>query len=129
MATQEAIAEYRNQAWDFLARSRSYLAVGDLHQASEKGWGAAAWMAKAVAEAHDWEYESHSQFNVVLRRVVREMPDNLEADASRIYALQGVARGLHQNFYTRSDFLDGEEIKANLDNMEELLTLLHPVTE
>ena len=45
-----AIADYRQQAREFLAKSRQYLADDDLHQAAEKGWGA-AWMAKAVAEA------------------------------------------------------------------------------
>ena len=48
---EAAVADYRQQARVFLNESRQYLAEGDLHQASEKGWGAAAWMAKAVAEA------------------------------------------------------------------------------
>ena len=52
------IADYRDQAWDFLEKGRKYLAEGDLHQASEKGWGAAAHMAKAVAAARGWEYDS-----------------------------------------------------------------------
>lgn len=33
----EAITYYKQQARDFLAKSREYLAAGDLHQASEKG--------------------------------------------------------------------------------------------
>ncbi|MCY4455272.1 MAG: hypothetical protein OXC56_03050 [Chloroflexi bacterium] len=45
------VADYAAQAREFLTRSREYLAAGDLHQASEKGWGAAAHMAKAVAAA------------------------------------------------------------------------------
>ena len=35
-----AIADHKAQAREFLARSREYLPAGDLHQASEKGWGA-----------------------------------------------------------------------------------------
>jgi diadenosine tetraphosphate (Ap4A) HIT family hydrolase len=54
----------------FLGKSREYLAEGDLHQASEKGWGAAAWMAKAAAEAHGWEYKKHDHFHVVLRNAM-----------------------------------------------------------
>ena len=46
-----AVADYRQRSRIFLARAREYLAIDDLHQASEKGWGAATWMAKAVAEA------------------------------------------------------------------------------
>ncbi len=41
----EAVADHVNQARDFLAKSREYLTQGDLHQASQRGWGAAAHMA------------------------------------------------------------------------------------
>jgi len=47
----EAVTDYETQARDFLVKGQQYLAAGDLHQASERGWGAAAHMAKAVAEA------------------------------------------------------------------------------
>ena len=60
----DAVGDYRQQARYFLSKSREYLAEGDLHQASEKGWGAAAWMVKAVAETHGWEYGRHEQFSV-----------------------------------------------------------------
>ena len=47
----EAVNDYETQAREFPAKGRQYLAAGDLHQVSEKGWGAVAPMAKAVAEA------------------------------------------------------------------------------
>ena len=62
----EAAGDYELQAWDFLSKSREYLAAGDLHQASEKGWVAAAHMAKAVAAAHGWEYTMHRDFSRVI---------------------------------------------------------------
>ena len=62
----EAVDDYKQQARDFLAKGQDYLAAGDLHQASEKGWGAAAWMTKAVAVTHGWEYERHEHFSLVL---------------------------------------------------------------
>ena len=62
----EAIADHMDQAREFLAKSRECLARGDLHQASEKGWGAAAHVVKAVAIAQGWEYERHSDFSQVL---------------------------------------------------------------
>ena len=58
----DAAGDYRQQARNFLGKSREYLAEGDLHQASEKGWGAAAWMAKAVAETRGWEYMNSSKW-------------------------------------------------------------------
>lgn len=57
-----AVADYRQQSRIFLAKAREYLAGDDLHQASEKGWGAAAWMAKAVAEAQGWQYRKYDEF-------------------------------------------------------------------
>ena len=63
-----AVADYRQQAREFLVKSRQYLAGDDLHQASEKGWGAAAWMAKAVAEAQGWKYTRHDEFVDVMHR-------------------------------------------------------------
>ena len=62
------ITDYENQAREFLSNSRDFLAAGNLHQASEKGWGAAAHMAKAVAVAQGWEYETHSDFSEVMNQ-------------------------------------------------------------
>ncbi len=118
-----AIADYRQQAREFLHKSHQYLADGDLHQASEKGWGAAAWMAKAVAEANGWEYERHPQFNVVLNNARRATAD------ARLLGLAGIANDLHGNFYTRRRFLDPESIALSLGQMELLLNILEPLTE
>ena len=63
-----AIADYRQQAREFLVKSRQYLADDGLHQAAEKGWGAAAWMAKAVAEARGWQYQRHEEFADIINR-------------------------------------------------------------
>ena len=103
-------------------KGREYLAAGDLHQASEKGWAAAAWMAKAVAVAQGWEYERHEQFNVVLNNA-RLLTGNL-----RIRQLRGIANDLHGNFYVHKRFLDAEEIGMSLDNVAELLEILEPLT-
>ena len=51
------VADHAAQAREFLTQAREHVAADHLHQASEKGWGAAAHMAKAVAAAHGWEYE------------------------------------------------------------------------
>ena len=67
------LQDYRQQARQFLANSREYLGEGDLHLASEKGWGAAVWMAKAVATAKGWEYSRHDRFSVVLDNARRKI--------------------------------------------------------
>ncbi|MCE2499938.1 MAG: hypothetical protein J4G13_03640 [Dehalococcoidia bacterium] len=118
-----AIDDYRQQARAFLVKSRQYLDEDDLHQASEKGWGAAAWMAKAVAEAQGWEYARHAQFNVVLNNARRVTGD------PRLLGMAGIANDLHGNFYTRKRFLDAEGIALSLDQMATLLEILEPLTE
>ena len=47
----ESANRYAVTSREFIRRAQQYLAVEDLHQASEKGWGAAAEMVKAVAES------------------------------------------------------------------------------
>ena len=118
----EAVEDYRQQAHDFLRRARQYLAADDLHQASEKGWGAAAWMAKAVAVTHGWEYRQHAQFGVVLNNA------SVLTGNDRLRLLSAVAYGLHQNYYIRKRFLNDRTVELSLEDMAELLDILDPLT-
>lgn len=118
-----AVEDYRRQARDFLAKAREYLAADDLHQASEKGWGAAAWMAKAVAVSQGWEYNQHAQFGVI----VQNASEILSVDRLRLF--RAVAYELHQNFYTRKRFLNASAIELGLDNVSELLDTLEPLAQ
>ena len=117
-----AVEDYRQQARAFLLRARGYLAADDLHQASEKGWGAAAWMTKAVAVAQGWEYRQHAQFGVVMYNA------SLLLGNSRMTLLGDAAEGLHRNYYIRKRFLIPEVIAHSLERMEELLDTLDPLT-
>ena len=119
----DEIVDYSRQAREFLVKSRQYLAEDDLHQAAEKGWGAAAWMAKAVAVAQEWEYNRHAQFNVVMYQA-----QDLCGDA-RLDDLRGTANELHGYFYTRKLFLRADVIGRGLDRMALLLDILMPLTE
>ena len=117
------IADYRRQAREFLLKSRQYLAEDDLHQASEKGWGAAAWMAKAAAEAQGWQYKKHDQFNLVLNNA------RLLTGDERLPGLRGIANDLHNNFYKRRLLLNADAIAVDLDHIAALLEILEPLTE
>ena len=121
--TTEGASDFRSQAWDFLAKSRQYLDEGDLHQASEKGWGAAAHMVKAVATARGWEYEIHDQFRSAVRNARQWSRDE------RLRTLGYSAEALHKNYYQRGIFLDSEEIEADLDDVKLMLNILHPLTD
>ena len=118
----DAVNDYETQARDFLAKGREYLAVGDLHQASEKGWGAAAHMAKAVAEAQGWTYDRHSDFSWVINQAF------LKTGNDRLRELRGIPNDLHGNYYVRKRFLDAEIIGKDIESIAELVELLAPLT-
>ena len=113
------IAGYEAQAREFLVKSREYLAQGDLHQASEKGWGAAAHMAKAVAVAQGWSYDSHADFSEVLYQA------RLATGNSGLGGLRSIANDLHLNYYKRKRHLNTESIREDLESIAELLEILH----
>ena len=116
------VTDHEAQAREFLAKGREYLDAGDLHQASEKGWGAAAHMAKAVAIAQGWEYRRHSDFS----RVMNEA--NFATGNDRLRALRGIANDLHGNYYERKRHLNAEIIGRDLESIEDLLAILVPLT-
>ncbi len=120
---QDPVTDYRQQSREFLGKSREYLAAGDLHQAAEKGWGAAAWMAKAVAEAQGWEYRKHDQYFDVMYRA-EELSGN-----TRLPGLWHVANTLHGFFYTRKMLLRPERIGRGLDQIETVMDILEPLAE
>ncbi len=92
--TSDTRVEYYNATGrDFLERARAYLGDGDLLQASEKGWGAAAQMVKAVAETRGWLHTDHGGLYQAIDRLVQETGDD-----DLITAFAG-ASTLHVNFY------------------------------
>ena len=118
-----AVADFARQSREFLDKGREYLAAGDLHQASEKGWGAAAWMAKAVSEAQGWQYNRHDEFFTVMRQA-----QDVSGDA-RLRNLRRAANELHGYYYTRRRFLRSDDIGQGLDEVALLLDILQPLTE
>ena len=118
----EAVTDYERQARDFLVKGQQYLAAGDLHQASEKGWGAAAHMAKAVAEAQGWRYDRHADFSRVMNQAI------LKTGNDRLRELRGIPNDLHGNYYERKRFLEAEIIRRDIESVAELLESLTPLT-
>ena len=117
----DEVADYESQARGFLAKGRDFLAAGDLHQASEKGWGAAAHMAKAIAAAQGWRYSRHNHFHRIMNQAGR-MTGN-----TRLPFLHGRAEILHVNYYEIKEDLDADLIGDDLENVAELLEILHPL--
>jgi hypothetical protein len=117
----EAADDYRQQAYTFLSSDQEYLADDDLHQASGKGRGAAAGMAKAVSVIHGWYYESHAEFGVALRNA-GDLTGN-----DCLNELANITYALHRSYYTRRRFLSSRTISQSLDRMAELLGALEPL--
>ena len=116
----EAVNDHVELARDFLERSKSYLAHGDLHQASEKGWGAAAHIVKAVAAANNWEYENHDQFEsvVINARQRYRQPALLQ--------MAHAAEALHRNYYRRDFLLNADAIREEIEDVERMVNILEP---
>ena len=108
------------KAREFLARSKGYLEQGDLHQASEKGWGAAAHIAKAVAYVNGWEFEHHDQFDGIIDSA------SLQYQQPSLENLGNAAHFLHRNFYKHPSMLNQARIAANIDRVELMVNILAP---
>jgi len=77
----------------YLREAEALLEKGDYVQASEKFWGAAAEMVKAVAAERDVEIRSHGELHGFVTKLRKEL------DAPELTRLFAAAATLHQNFY------------------------------
>ena len=118
MAT-ETVTDHIELARDFLVRSKAYLESGDLHQASEKGWGAAAHIIKAVAATNGWEYDFVS---VIVNARHRYRQPSLTR-------MSNAAQELHRNYYRRKRFLHAEVIEEGIGEVEAMIDVLRPFIE
>ena len=104
---------YNATGRDFLAKARACLAEGDLLQASEKGWGAAAQMVKATAEARGWRHDGHRELYAAVNRLANEAGDR------QLRTLFDSASALHANFY--EGWMPGEMVEQSLSRVAELV--------
>ena len=101
----------------FIIQADAELAAGDLLQASEKGWGAAAHAMKAVAQARGWRHDSHARLFTVARRLTNE------TERSQIMDLFYIASQIHKNFYEGN--MSQEDIADSLTAVRTLLDILN----
>jgi len=103
----------------YLLDSERLLADGDYPQASEKLWGAAAEMVKAVAEARGWRHYSHLELREAVQRLARETGDD---ELRRLFA---VMESLHANFY--ENWMDGATVEVHANDARRLIEKLRPL--
>ena len=109
---------YATAARELLTKAQEALAERDLRQASEKGWGAAAQIVKAVATRRSWQHQSHAALFEVVRRLMLETGDrNLQANFH-------IANSLHYNFY--EDRMLDEAIEVGLEHVREFIQGMEP---
>jgi len=103
----------------YLDEGENLLAKGDPTQASEKFWGAAAEMVKAVAAVRGLELRTHAD----LWAFVTKLRDELkEPEVTKLF---GLANMLHQNFYEASMTLEAvrdhaEAVRQLINKLEDL---------
>ncbi len=107
---------YREAAHGLLAQAEAELADGDLRQASEKGWGAAAQMVKAAAEQRGWRHDSHRHLFIAVQDLAGESGD---PEADRLFAS---AHYLHINFY--ENWLGADVVRDHLTRARQFVARL-----
>jgi len=113
---EESVPKHIITSRDFFSKAEEALAQEDLLQASEKLWGAAAHMVKAVAEVRGWQRTGHRNLFDVVNRLAGETGD-LE-----LRPLFDIANSLHSNFY--EDWMPREWIEDSLGRVSNLLEKL-----
>ena len=109
--------KYTDMSQEYIARAEDYLREGDLKQASEKSWGAAACALKSIAEQRGWNHRTHSLLFDLSNQIADELgrPDLRDLFQS--------AKSMYQNFYENWEHEDGVEyavgrIKEYLSELE-----------
>ena len=100
----------------YLVEAEEFLKRGDYVQASEKGWGAAAEVVKALAAKEGRELKSHGELH---REIVRLI--NITGDSEIRHFWQS-AIILHQNFY--ENWLPPEIVKENIEDIKKFIEKL-----
>ncbi len=112
---------YLEASCHLLAQARAELDAGDLHQASEKAWGAAAQIIKAAAELRGWDHYSHRGLYVTVDQLTDEGGD------PEIHGLFAFANGLHTNI--ELDAFSAETIARYLALTEEFIAKIEAILD
>ncbi|AJB41760.1 MAG: PaREP1 family protein [Thermofilum sp.] len=97
----------------YLKDGEELLAKGDCVQASEKLWGSAALMVKALAASRSVSVSSHGELFSYVRRLGEEL------GSPELRRLFSVASTLHQNFY--ENWLSGDVVREYAEDVKQLV--------
>ncbi len=111
--------EYSATSATLFDQARLELETGDLIQASEKYWGAAAQALKSIAQSRGWEHNSHAHFYRIIRNLIDETGDD------QLFDLFNAANLLHSNFY--ENWMEANEIQRLSTQVDQLINHLSQI--
>ena len=97
----------------YMKEAEEYLNKGDYVQASEKAWGAASQMVKAVAAKKGKDLKSHSELHSFVLTLKNEVKD------PELRRLWQAATSLHQNFY--ENWLPADFVRESIEDVKEFI--------
>ena len=100
----------------YLRDSEELLAKKDYVQASEKAWGAASQIVKALAAREGREIRSHGELHKYVAELSKERGDR------EIMTLWFSASSLHQNFY--ENWFPEEAVRSGVENVKSFIEKL-----
>ena len=115
----EHAEEYKRTGRWFMDQAEWEFERGDLLQASEKIWGAAAQFLKALAVQRGWAHESHQHLVQVAGDLRKETGND------DIVILFNTAESMHANFYEASR--SEEDVRLGMDAVRRLIAILEQI--
>ncbi len=103
----------------YLSDAEILLKAGDYPQASEKLWGAATQIVKAIAMKRGKALRSHEALFKFVEVLANELRDN------SIISLFSIASALHQNFY--EDWLPPKTVIKDAEDVKKFIKKLTPL--
>ncbi len=115
----ESANRYAVASQEFMTKAYKYFEEGDLVQASEKGWGAAASMVKAVAEERGRPHRHHRLLYEIVEDLVEETGDE------ELSVIFDQASRLHANYY--ENWMRRRAVRRSLAAIEQFRDKLDPL--
>lgn len=120
MATPEELSDrYLQLSRKYFRQAQEELDRGDLTQASEKAWGAAAEALKALASIRGWNHKSHPFLRDIATHTY------MEFGRPRIIELFDILEWAHFNYYEHR--LDNDDVQMRVGQSRELIDLLEEI--
>lgn len=117
---EDLVEQYKALSEKYFTEAKEFLDRGDLVQASEKLWGAAALAVKMVAGRRGLKLEKRGSLWEFVSRLSRECGEE------DIVTLFIVANGLRRNFYENQ--MDRESLEVAVRNIKKLIEKLKRIS-